>query len=254
MFLKFEKKVFEYFKENERGRLIMACGTGKTMTSLKIAEKLTDNKGAILFLVPSIALIGQTLKEWSSQADEPINPICICSDPEITRNRTTGDQDLTSTIDLAWPASTDANYILKQFQHYKSANKGMTVVFSTYQSIDVIAKAQKVLLKNGFPEFDLIICDEAHRTTGYTEQGMDDSAFVKVHNADFIKSKKRLYMTATPRLYDVEAQSKAAKNDVPLWSMDDEKHFGKNTSYRIWGSSSKGFAYRLQSNYSHVER
>ncbi|MEN9304604.1 MAG: hypothetical protein RL264_3033 [Bacteroidota bacterium] len=220
-------KVFDYFKENERGRLIMACGTGKTMTSLKIAEKQTDNKGTVLFLVPSIALIGQTLKEWSSQADEPINPICICSDPEITRNRTKDDKDLTSTIDLAWPASTDANYILKQFQHYKNSNNGMTVVFSTYQSIDVIAKAQKVLLKNGFPEFDLIICDEAHRTTGYTEPGMDDSAFVKVHDADFIKAKKRLYMTATPRLYDVEAQSKAAKNDVPLWSMDNEAFFGK---------------------------
>jgi predicted helicase len=220
-------KVFEYFKENERGRLIMACGTGKTMTSLKIAEKQTNNKGTILFLVPSIALIGQTLKEWASQSDEPINPICICSDPEITRTKTTGDQDLTSTIDLAWPASTDSNYILKQFKHYKDANNGMTVVFSTYQSIDVIAKAQKVLIKNGFPEFDLIICDEAHRTSGYTEPGMDDSAFVKVHDADFIKSKRRLYMTATPRLYDVEAQSKAAKNDIPLWSMDDEKYFGK---------------------------
>ncbi len=225
--LEVRDKVFEYFKENERGRLIMACGTGKTMTSLKIAEKCTENKGTILFLVPSIALIGQTLKEWTSQADEPINPICICSDPEITRNRTSGDQDLTSTIDLAWPASTDSNYILKQFQHYKDANNGMTVVFSTYQSIDVISKAQKVLLKNGFPEFDLIICDEAHRTTGYTETGMDDSAFVKVHDADYIKSKKRLYMTATPRLYDVDTQSKAAKNDVPLWSMDNEVYFGK---------------------------
>ena len=225
--LEVREKVYEYFKENERGRLIMACGTGKTMTSLKIAEKCTDNKGTILFLVPSIALIGQTLKEWTSQADEPINPICICSDPEITKNRTSGDQDLTSTIDLAWPASTDSNNILKQFQHYKDTNNGMTVVFSTYQSIDVISKAQKVLLQNGFPEFDLIICDEAHRTTGYTEVGMDDSAFVKVHDADFIKSKKRLYMTATPRLYDVDTQSKAAKNDVPLWSMDNEAYFGK---------------------------
>ncbi len=225
--LEVRDKVFEYFKDNERGRLIMACGTGKTMTSLKIAEKQTENKGTILFLVPSIALIGQTLKEWSSQADEPINPICICSDPEITRNRTKDDQDLTSTIDLAWPASTDSNYILKQFQHYKNANNGMTVVFSTYQSIEVIAKAQKVLIKNGFPEFDLIICDEAHRTTGYTEPGMEDSAFVKVHDVDFIQAKKRLYMTATPRLYDVEAQSKAAKNEVPLWSMDNEAYFGK---------------------------
>jgi len=225
--LEVRDKVVDYFQENERGRLIMACGTGKTMTSLKIAEKQTNGKGTILFLVPSIALIGQTLKEWSSQADEPINPICICSDPEITRNRTTGDLDLASTIDLAWPASTDSAYILKQFQHYKSVNNGMTVVFSTYQSIEVIASAQKVLLKNGFPEFDLIICDEAHRTTGYTEPGMDDSAFVKVHDAEFIKAKKRLYMTATPRLYDVEAQSKAAKNDVPLWSMDNEAIFGK---------------------------
>jgi predicted helicase len=225
--LEVRDKVFEYFKENERGRLIMACGTGKTMTSLKIAEKQTENKGTILFLVPSIALIGQTLKEWSSQADEPINPICICSDPEITRTKTKDDKDLTSTIDLAWPASTDTNYILKQFQHYKNANNGMTVVFSTYQSIEVIAKAQKVLIKNGLPEFDLIICDEAHRTTGYTEPGMDNSAFVKVHDADFIKAKKRLYMTATPRLYNADAQTRAAQNDVPLWSMDEEKHFGK---------------------------
>jgi len=226
--LEVREKVVEYFKENERGRLIMACGTGKTMTSLKIAEKQTNNKGTVLFLVPSIALIGQTLREWTSQADETINPICICSDPEITKNRNTTDQDLTSTIDLAWPASTDSHYILKQFQHYKeNGNNGMTVVFSTYQSIEVIAKAQKVLLKNGFPEFDLVICDEAHRTTGYTEPGMDDSAFVKVHDGNFIKSKKRLYMTATPRLYNVDARSQAAKQDIPLWSMDDEQHFGK---------------------------
>lgn len=225
--LEVRDKVFDYFKENERGRLIMACGTGKTMTSLKIAEKCTDGKGTILFLVPSIALVGQTLREWTSQADETINPICICSDPEISKKKTT-DEDLTSTIDLAWPASTDADYILKQFQHYKESGKtGMTVVFSTYQSIDVIAKAQKVLLENGFDEFDLIICDEAHRTTGYTDAGSDDSAFVKVHDGDYIKSKKRLYMTATPRLYDVDTKSQAAKHDVPLWSMDDEQHFGK---------------------------
>lgn len=221
-------KVCDYFTENDRGRLIMACGTGKTITSLKIAEKLTEGKGTVLFLVPSIALIGQTLREWTSQADEPINPICICSDPEITKSKKSTDQDLTSTIDLAWPASTDPQYVLKQFQHYKSNNQtGMTVVFSTYQSIEVIAKAQKVLLKNGFPEFDLIVCDEAHRTTGYTEPGMDNSDFVKVHDGNFIQAKKRLYMTATPRMYDIDAKSLAAKQDIPLWSMDNEEHFGK---------------------------
>jgi len=226
--LEVRDKVYDYFKDNERGRLIMACGTGKTMTSLKIAEKYTEGKGTVLFLVPSIALIGQTLREWTSQADEPINAICICSDPEITKKKNTNDQDLTRTIDLAWPASTKSDYILKQFQHYKTkGNSGMTVVFSTYQSIEVISRAQKILLKNGFPEFDLIICDEAHRTTGFTEQGKDDSDFVKVHDGDFIKSKKRLYMTATPRLYNPDAKSQAAKRDVPLWSMDDEQHFGK---------------------------
>jgi len=226
--LEVRDKVHAYFNENERGKLIMACGTGKTMTSLKIAEKETNHKGNILFLVPSIALIGQTLREWTSQADEPINAICICSDPEITKKKSKDDEDLTSTVDLAWPASTDPEYVLKQFQHYKEAKEsGMTVVFSTYQSIEVIAKAQKVLLKNGFPIFDLIICDEAHRTTGYTVPGTDDSAFVKVHDADFIKARKRLYMTATPRLYDLDTQSKAAKNDVPLWSMDKEEYFGK---------------------------
>jgi predicted helicase len=220
--------VHKYFKQHERGKLIMACGTGKTMTALKVAEKETNHRGTVLFLVPSISLIGQTLREWTSQSEKPINAICICSDPEVSKKKLKGDEDLTSTVDLAWPASTSADMVLKQFQHYKSAkNKGITVVFSTYQSIDVIARAQKVLLQNGFPEFDLIICDEAHRTTGYTIPGTDDSAFVKVHDAGFIKSKKRLYMTATPRLYNVDAQSKAAQQDIPLWSMDNEKHFGQ---------------------------
>jgi predicted helicase len=221
-------KVCDYLKDNERGRLIMACGTGKTMTSLKIAEKLTNGKGNILFLVPSIALVGQTLREWASQADEPINPICICSDPKITKKGNSVDADQTSTIDIAWPASTDSDYILKQFQYYRdNGNGGMTVVFSTYQSIQVISEAQNVLLRHGFPEFDLIICDEAHRTTGYTEPGMDDSAFVKVHDATFLKARKRLYMTATPRLYNVEAKAQAEKQDMPLWSMDNEEYFGK---------------------------
>jgi len=108
----------------------------------------------------------------------------------------------------------------------------MTVVFSTYQSIEVIARAQKVLLKNDFPEFDLIVCDEAHRTTGVSLAGEDESAFTKVHNADFIKSKKRIYMTATPRLYDDNTKSKAAEADAILCSMDDKALYGEEI-YRI---------------------
>ena len=223
-----------HFKTADRGQLIMACGTGKTFTSLKIAENETKGKGLVLFLVPSIALLGQTLREWSAEADEPINAVCICSDPEISRKKTKNDDnEFFSTVDLALPASTNPKDILNQFNAIKSRKtKGMTVVFSTYQSIEVIAKAQKELMKNGFGEFDLIICDEAHRTTGVTIAGEDESAFVKVHDNDFIKGKKRIYMTATPRLYDDNSKSQAAKEGAPICSMDDEKLYGKEI-YRI---------------------
>ena len=154
-------KTYEYFKENDRGKLIMACGTGKTFNSLRIAENETNGKGLILFLVPSIALLGQTLNEWYADANDPINAICICSDPEITKKRKQLDDiDTSSVIDLAYPASTDVNTILHQFRALQfSKNDGLTVVFSTYQSIEVIAKAQKTLAKElpQYAEFDLII-------------------------------------------------------------------------------------------------
>ena len=227
-------KTHEHFKTHDRGKLIMACGTGKTFNALRIAENETDGKGLILFLVPSIALLGQSLREWSADANEAINAIAICSDPDITKQkRKNEDSDSFSIVDLAFPASTDSNYILNQFEQIKKSGKaGMTVVFSTYQSIEVIARAQKVLLKNGFPEFDLIICDEAHRTTGVSLAGEDESAFTKVHDADFIKSKKRLYMTATPRLYDDNTKSKAAQAEAILCSMDDLALYGEEM-YRI---------------------
>jgi len=228
------EQTHEHFKENDRGKLIMACGTGKTFTALRIAEHETDGKGLILFLVPSIALLGQTLREWSADANEPINAIAICSDPDITKQKKKNeDTDSFSVVDLAFPASTDSDFILHQFEQIKkNGRNGMTVVFSTYQSIEVIARAQKVLLKNDFPEFDLIVCDEAHRTTGVSLAGEDESAFTKVHNADFIKSKKRIYMTATPRLYDDNTKSKAAEADAILCSMDDKALYGEEI-YRI---------------------
>ena len=252
------EKTHKHFKSADRGKLIMACGTGKTFTALRIAENeireqnkqgtqfdsaesrselgdsQTEGKGLILFLVPSIALLGQTLREWSADAKEPINAICICSDPEISKKKTKNeDADTFSVVDLALPASTDTDNILHQFQQIKEKGlPGMTVVFSTYQSIEVISKAQKVLLKNGFKEFDLIICDEAHRTTGVTLTGEDESAFTKVHDADFIKARKRLYMTATPRLYSDDIKSKAAQADALLCSMDDVELYGEEM-YRI---------------------
>lgn len=226
-------RVHEYFKEHDRGKLIMACGTGKTFTSLKIAEEETDGKGTILFLVPSIALLGQTLREWSAHANDPINAIAICSDPKVTKHKVDNSVQGYSVVDLAYPASTNPDYILDQFERIKKSNKpGMTVVFSTYQSIDVIAKAQQILLKNDFSEFDLIICDEAHRTTGVSLAGEDESAFIKVHDGNLIKSKKRLYMTATPRLYSDDVKSKAAESDALLCSMDDTDLYGEEI-YRL---------------------
>lgn len=229
-------KTHEYFKTHDRGKLIMACGTGKTFTSLKIAECETDNNGLVLFLVPSIALLGQTLRSWSQQASVPINAVCICSDSQVSKQEIKNDEGAVSVLDLALPASTDTDFIVRQLDSIrKKGNKGMTVVFSTYQSIEVISRAQSKMLShtnNEYGIFDLIICDEAHRTTGVTLKGTDESAFIKVHDNNFIKAKHRIYMTATPRLYTSEARKKAEENDAVLCSMDDVSMYGEEI-YRI---------------------
>ncbi|MDR1055621.1 MAG: DEAD/DEAH box helicase family protein [Prevotellaceae bacterium] len=235
-----------YYQEQkaDRGKLIMACGTGKTFTSLKIAEKITTGEGLVLFLVPSIALLGQTLEEWLNNAEHPISPICICSDPEVSKRKNKNeDTDSFSVVDLALPASTDTDVIIKQLEQ-ATADSGITVVFSTYQSIDVIAKAQTAYQKktgSGKGIFDLIICDEAHRTTGVTLSNEDESAFVKVHNNSFIQAKKRMYMTATPRLYHDDAKKKAVDNDMVLCSMDDVSIYGEEFYHIGFGTAvSKG--------------
>ena len=231
----------EHFKTHDRGKLIMACGTGKTFTSLKIAENETSGKGLVLFLVPSIALLGQTLREWMAETEHKINPICICSDASVTKAKNDNDDTQTGIVDLAMPASTNVESIVHQFETLRLAqqnmsdnDKGMTVVFSTYQSIDVISDAQKHLNRRypGEYDFDLIICDEAHRTTGVTLKGKDDANFVKVHQDKYIAAKKRMYMTATPRLYNEASKTKAQENDAILCSMDDESIYGQEV-YRI---------------------
>ena len=229
----------EYFKTHDRGKMIMACGTGKTFTSLRLAEQETDGKGLVLFLVPSIALLGQMLREWSAQAIKPIYPICICSDAGVAKKTTQNDDETYSTVDLALPASTSVSEIVDRLRYAQENNTdGMTVVFSTYQSIQVISDAQKRILagdKNSlfakendeFGIFDLVVCDEAHRTTGVTLKGDNDSNFVRVHYNEFIRAKKRVYMTATPRLYTDEAKSKADRAEAILCSMDDRNLYGE---------------------------
>jgi len=227
--------VHEHFKTANRGKLIMACGTGKTFTALKIAEKETEDKENpfILFLAPSIALVNQTLKEWCAQSSKPIHGICICSDPKVSQKTGEEDELGTSVIDLALPASTSYDEIEKQLYYARRLQKkdgGMIVVFSTYQSIEVISQVQKRINEDSC--FDLCICDEAHRTTGVTRKGEESSSFVKVHDDDFLKTKKRLYMTATPRLYEDSSKKKAEEKEAVVWSMDDIATYGEEF-YRI---------------------
>jgi len=226
--------VHKYLMKNDRGKLIMACGTGKTFTSLRIAEKETQENGLVLFLVPSIALLGQTLREWKNQCVKPIHAICICSDSGVSKSN---DNNLTTITDLALPASTNIKNIEKQFERARTTQNtegGNIVVFSTYQSIDIISGVQNTINKNKKNNFifDLIICDEAHRTTGVTLPGGDESAFVKIHDDKFIKSRKRIYMTATPRIYTEAAQKKAKEASAEVCSMDDPLMYGEEM-YRI---------------------
>ncbi|WP_254474085.1 type ISP restriction/modification enzyme [Bartonella sp. B1098] len=219
------KKVCEGLKEADRGKLIMACGTGKTFTSLKIAETIAGKGKRVLFLVPSLALVSQTIREWTLDTQIPLRSFAVCSDTKVGKRRKNQD-DLVGmeTSDLVLPATTDAKALAKEA--CESFAEAMTVIFSTYHSIQVISDAQK---EYGLPEFDLIICDEAHRTTG-ASLGTDDneSEFIKVHDNSIIRGKKRLYMTATPKIFTDKLKKKADVSDAVLASMDDEALYGKN--------------------------
>ena len=238
------KAAHQHFLSHDRGKLIMACGTGKTFTSLKLIEQELKGKGLVLFLVPSIALLGQSLNDWMGDAETPIKAVCICSDSRASRKIKRGnnnDELETSIVDLALPASTNTASITHQLLSCR-AHDGLTVVFSTYQSIDVVAEAQAALLAQTggeFGVFDFVVCDEAHRTTGVKLSTKDESNFIKIHNDDFIRGRKRLYMTATPRLYGENARIKASKNDCVLCSMDDETLYGQEF-YRV------NFSYAVQ--------
>ncbi|WP_261624716.1 restriction endonuclease, partial [Nesterenkonia marinintestina] len=205
------------FEVSDRGKMIMACGTGKTYTSLQIMQEQTPPTGNVLFMVPSIALLDQTLREWKADADEPFRALAVCSDVKVGKNTA---EDI-STTELIVPATTDPDKLVNR-RRLAQSYEGRTVVFSTYQSIDVLNQAQQL----GFGEFDLIICDEAHRTTGATVAGEDESAFTKIHDDSFVAGAKRLYMTATPRVFDESTKKKADENSVVVASMDDQRLYG----------------------------
>ena len=222
--------VREGLAEDDRGKMIMACGTGKTFTSLCIAEDLAGVGKTVLYMVPSLALMSQTVREWKNDAKEDFTAFSACSDDKVGKKKASDDQIEVNLNDLAFPATTDARKLSEQIKHADKSK--MTVVFSTYHSIDVISKSQ---YEHELGDFDLIVCDEAHRTTGATLVGDDESNFVKIHSDENVRGKKRLYMTATPRIFGETAKKKADDGEVALASMDDENTFGKNLFHRGFG-------------------
>ena len=205
-----------------RGKLLMACGTGKTLVGLRIAERIAGEGGRILMLMPSLALLSQTLRAWLDDSAVPIRAFAVCSDSQTGRPRRsaadTADMDV---LDLAYPATTDAAALAARA--LPDAPDAMTVVFATYQSSGIVSEAQ---LEHGLPAFDLAVADEAHRTAGALIPGEDPSPFVRIHDEDAIHADRRLYMTATPKVYAASARSRAGELATTLCSMDDEDRYG----------------------------
>jgi predicted helicase len=177
-----------------------------------------------LVLVPSISLLSQTVKEWTSDSNIDINVFAVCSDSSAGKRK---DSEDLSIYDLAIPATTDKKTLIEKYRSIKSKEK-MTVFLSTYQSIEIIHEAQKA----GIGKFDLVIADEAHRTTGVTRSGSEDSIFTKVHDDSYLPAKKRLYMTATPKIYGDTAKAKAESVDARLASFDMSELYGEEF-YRL---------------------
>src|SRR5699024_9093847 len=227
------ESVMEGFENADRGKLIMAPGTGKTFTSMAIAEEMAKkSKGTfkVLYLVPSIQLLSQTLRSWNADISFNMDSIAVCSDRKVTKERLGTELEDIATADIGFPATTNTDKLLEYQQTIENRNEKpeFISVFSTYQSIDVIIEAQ---LK-GFYGFDLIVCDEAHRTTGSTELNQEASAFTKVHSNENIEAKKRLYQTATPRVYGEDAKKKAEEKSILIADMSDPQTFGEEF-YRI---------------------
>ncbi|WP_415751365.1 type ISP restriction/modification enzyme [Helicobacter pylori] len=219
----------EYFSDpkNARGKLIMACGTGKTYTSLKIMEAL-DPK-ITLFLAPSIALLSQTFREYAQEKSEPFYASIVCSDDKTGQSKKNKskneDNDDIKFSELPLKPSTRLEDILSVYEKAQKENKRF-IIFSTYQSALRIKEAQEA----GLNGIDLIICDEAHRTVGamYSTNERDDkNAFTLCHSDENIKATKRLYMTATPKVYSESSKAKAKEKDNVIYSMDDADIFGE---------------------------
>ncbi|HNH49375.1 MAG TPA: DEAD/DEAH box helicase family protein, partial [Myxococcota bacterium] len=172
----------------------------------------------------SLSLLSQTLTEWTQESAVRLRSFAVCSDSEVGKKRKKDDDAVqTFAHELQFPATTQPNRLAAELNRVHDDDP-MTVVFATYHSIDVIHRAQHEFK---LPAFDLILCDEAHRTTGATFEDQEESTFVRVHDAAYIQGAKRLYMTATPRIFGEVAKATAGKDSVTLCSMDDPALFGE---------------------------
>lgn len=243
-------KTMEHMVVNggDRGRIIMACGTGKTITSIRIAEKLVPDGGLVLVAVPSITLLAQTLREWAAESVHPIRLMAVCSDASASK-----DED-SQVRDIGYPSTTDPETLLKQYNG--SPHNATKVIITTYHSMQVIIDAQNI----GLPVIDVVLADEAHRTTGldWTESRfknkLDTSSFILIHGdrrdlkcddqhgtgSRMLLARKRIYMTATPRIYSDKTKSKANTYQAHVYSMDNSDIYG-DEMYRLdFGTAATG--------------
>lgn len=210
-----------------RGQMIMACGTGKTLVALRIAEKMVGVGGTVLYIVPSISLIQQSMHEWAANAELPFNYISVCSDRSVARRL---EQGTASSIPV--PVTTDADYLIEQLCE-SAGNKKMNVIFSTYNSIGVVgqAAADSKVKKSGILDksnkIHMVFADEAHRTTGIDAEKTEKKFYTAVHEDSRVPAARRLYMTATPRIYHDSTKARATKKKMTAISMDDEAIYGK---------------------------
>ena len=212
---------------HNRGKLIMACGTGKTFTALRIAEEKNLNVNRVLFVAPSIALVGQARREWLRHAQDDLENLIVCSDSSSGK-ATKSDLSSIDILQLECPVTTAPSQIAKFLKD--SCHDARKVIFCTFQSLDKVSEAQK---QYGPPPFDLAIVDEAHRTVGVkhdTEQ--ENLPFTAIHNNDFINVNKRLYMTATPKVYTLRSKDIRKGQGITLVDMDNPEVFG-NEFHRL---------------------
>ena len=210
------RDVVDGLQHHDRGRMIMACGTGKTFTSLRIAEHIVPDGGAILFLAPTIALVSQARREWLKQTTRKLSCIVVCSDPYAGGKN---EQEDISLSELECPVTSNPEEIARKL----AATKDTKAVFCTYQSLMQVCEAQT---EHGVEQFALTIADEAHRTTGALNVDRRKVNFQAVHEDSLLKTNKRLYMTATPRIYTERSKGQLAKKHIEVVDMNDQEVYG----------------------------